>query len=120
MVQHRFAIVEMATLQAARAFFIEAIGEAWEKVTRGDPCSLQQRARVMSAAHVLQRAAVAAVDAVLPLAGARALYTTITQFSGARATFSAPSQHILLSDAEGRARGHPAHRLEDDAGSTKV
>jgi alkylation response protein AidB-like acyl-CoA dehydrogenase len=57
-VQHRFAVVD-GDLQAARAFFIEAIGEAWEKVTRGDPCSLQQRARVMSANQVLHRAAVA-------------------------------------------------------------
>jgi alkylation response protein AidB-like acyl-CoA dehydrogenase len=71
--QHRFAVVD-GDLQAARAFFIEAIGGAWETVTRGDACSLRQRARVMSAAQVLQRAAVAAVDAVLPLAGASAVY----------------------------------------------
>jgi indole-3-acetate monooxygenase len=38
-VQHRFAVVD-GDLRAARAFFIEAIGEVWEKVTRGDPCSL--------------------------------------------------------------------------------
>jgi alkylation response protein AidB-like acyl-CoA dehydrogenase len=71
--QHRFAVVD-SDLQAARAFFIEAIGGAWETVTRGDACSLRQRARVMSAAQVLQRAAAAAVDAVLPLAGASAVY----------------------------------------------
>ena len=47
-VQHRFAVVD-GDLQAARAFFIEAIGEAWQTVTRGDPYSLRQRARVMSA-----------------------------------------------------------------------
>jgi hypothetical protein len=63
----------MIELQAARAFFIEAVGGAWERVTRGKPYSLQQRARVMSANQVLQRAAVAAVNAVLPLAGASCL-----------------------------------------------
>jgi indole-3-acetate monooxygenase len=94
-VQHRFAIVD-GDLQAARAFFIEAIGEAWEKVTRGDPCSLPQRARVMSAAHVLQRAAVAAVDAVLPLAGASAVYDD-NPIQRCSRDLHAASQHIFFS-----------------------
>lgn len=94
-VQHRFAIVD-GDLQAARAFFIEAIGEAWEKVTRGDPCSLQQRARVMSAAHVLQRAAVAAADAVLPLAGASAVYDD-NPIQRCSRDLHAASQHIFFS-----------------------
>ena len=67
LIQNRFAVVD-GDLRAARAFFIEATGEAWDTVTRGGGCSLQQRVRVMSATQALHRAAVAAVDALLPLA----------------------------------------------------
>jgi indole-3-acetate monooxygenase len=72
-VQERLAVAD-GDLQAARAFFIDAIGDAWETVTRGYRCSLEQRARVMSANQALQRSAVAAVDTLLPLAGASAVY----------------------------------------------
>jgi indole-3-acetate monooxygenase len=72
-VQERLAVAD-GDLQAARAFFIDAIGDAWETVTRGSRCSLEQRARVMSANQALQRSAVAAVDTLLPLAGASAVY----------------------------------------------
>jgi indole-3-acetate monooxygenase len=94
-VQHRFAVVD-GDLRAARAFFIEAIGEAWEKVTRGDPYSLQQRALVMSANQVLQRAAVAAVDAVLPLAGASAVYAD-NPIQRCSRDLRAASQHIFFN-----------------------
>ena len=93
-VQHRFAIVD-GDLRAARAFFIEAMGEAWETVTRGEPCSLEQRATVMSATQVLRRAAVAAVDAVLPLAGASAVYADHPIQRCSR-DLHAASQHILF------------------------
>ena len=94
-VQHRFAVVD-GDLRAARAFFIEAISEAWQTVTRGDPCSLQQRARVMSATQALQRAAVAAVDAVLPLAGASAVYAD-NPIQRCSRDLHAASQHIFFS-----------------------
>jgi indole-3-acetate monooxygenase len=94
-VQHRFAVVD-GDLRAARAFFIEAIGEAWEKVTRGEHCSLQQRALVMSANQVLQRAAVAAVDAVLPLAGASAVYAD-NPIQRCSRDLRAASQHIFFN-----------------------
>ena len=61
-------------LQAARAFYLDAIADAWDTVTGGSPCSLKQRARVMSANQALQRSAIAAVDTLLPLAGATAVY----------------------------------------------
>jgi hypothetical protein len=65
------------------------------KVTRGDHCSLQQRALVMSANQVLQRAAVAPVDAVLPLAGASAVYDNPIQRCSR--DLGAASQHILFN-----------------------
>lgn len=93
--QHRFAIVD-GDLRAARAFFIEAMGEAWETVTRGNPCSLDQRARVMSANQALQRAAVAAVAAVLPLTGASAVYADHPIQRCSR-DLHAASQHIVFN-----------------------
>ena len=57
------------------AFFLDAIAEAWETVNRGDRSSLQPRAAIASASQTLQRSAVAAVDAILPLTGARAIYS---------------------------------------------
>jgi alkylation response protein AidB-like acyl-CoA dehydrogenase len=92
-VQHRFAVVD-GDLRAARAFFIDATGEAWETVTRGDPCSLQLRAQVMSASQALHRSAVAAVDAVLPLAGASAVYVD-NPIQRCSRDLHAASQHIF-------------------------
>ena len=94
-VQHRFAIVD-GDLQAARAFYLDAISDAWETVNRGDPCSLRQRARVMSANQTLQRSALAAVDAVLPLAGASAVYADNPIQRCAR-DLHAAAQHIFYN-----------------------
>lgn len=94
-IQHRFAIID-GDLRAARAFFIEAMGEAWETVTRGDSCSLQQRARVMAATQALHRAAVAAVDALLPLAGASAIYAD-NPIQRCSRDLHAASQHLLVN-----------------------
>ena len=94
-VQHRFAVVD-GDLQAARAFYLDAIGDVWETVSRGDPCSLRQRARVMSANQTLQRSAVAAVDAVLPLAGASAVYAD-NPIQRCSRDLHAASQHIYFS-----------------------
>jgi alkylation response protein AidB-like acyl-CoA dehydrogenase len=63
-----------ALVRSARAFFVDAIGEAWATVTRGDRCSLRQRALVNSAGQRLLRAGIAAVDAVAPYAGASSVY----------------------------------------------
>jgi len=94
-IQNRFALVD-GDLRAARAFFIEAMGELWETVTRGDSCDLRQRARVMSASQALHRAAIAAVDALLPLAGASAIYAD-NPIQRCSRDLHASSQHILFN-----------------------
>jgi alkylation response protein AidB-like acyl-CoA dehydrogenase len=94
-IQNRFALVD-GDLRAARAFFIEAMSEVWETVTRGDSCNLQQRARVMSASQALHRAALAAVDALLPLAGASAVYAD-NPIQRCSRDLHAASQHILFN-----------------------
>ena len=60
-------------LRAARAYFVDAIGEVWSTVNAGDECSFQQRAGVMGAAQLLLRSAVTAADALVPFAGATAI-----------------------------------------------
>jgi indole-3-acetate monooxygenase len=92
-VQHRLGAVD-GDLRAARAFFIDSIGEAWETVRTGANCSLQQRATVMSASQALHRSAVAAVDAMLPLAGASAIYTD-NPIQRCSRDLHAASQHIF-------------------------
>jgi indole-3-acetate monooxygenase len=94
-VQHRFAIVD-GDLQAARAFYLEAISDAWDTVNRGDPCNLRQRARVMSANQTLQRSAIAAVDALLPLAGASAVYAD-NPIQRCSRDLHAAAQHIFYN-----------------------
>jgi alkylation response protein AidB-like acyl-CoA dehydrogenase len=94
-VQHRFALVD-TDLRAARALFIDAMGEAWETLTGGDPCTLGQRARIMAASQALQRSAVAAVDTVLPLAGASAVYAD-NPIQRCSRDLHAASQHIFFN-----------------------
>lgn len=62
------------SVRSSRAHFVDAIGAAWETVTSGDRCTLQQRALVISATQTLMHAASAAVDTLVPLAGTSALY----------------------------------------------
>jgi indole-3-acetate monooxygenase len=94
-VQHRLGIID-GHLQAARCFYVDAMGDAWRTVNRGDPCSLEQRARVMSASQVLHRAAIAAVDGVLPLAGSSAVYAD-NPVQRCFRDLHAASQHIFFS-----------------------
>jgi hypothetical protein len=72
------------------------MGDAWETVTRGDSCSLVQRAQVMSASQALHRSAVASVDAVLPLAGASAVYAD-NPIQRCFRDLHAESQHTFFS-----------------------
>src|SRR6185312_803610 len=62
-----------ATLQSARAFVLDAFGAAWETARAGSVPSLRDRGEVLLATLQAQRSAEAAVDAVLPLAGAGAI-----------------------------------------------
>jgi indole-3-acetate monooxygenase len=94
-VQQQVAIAD-GDLQAARAFYIDAIGDAWETVNTGSQCSLKQRARVMSANQALQRSAVAAVNALLPLTGASAVYAD-NPLQRCSRDLHAADQHIFYS-----------------------
>ena len=60
-------------LQSARAFVFDALGALWDTALAGDVPTDGQRARFLLANQQAMRAAVAAVDTVFGLTGARAL-----------------------------------------------
>lgn len=73
-VQIQLAVAE-GGLQSARAFAHDVVGELWDTACTGDPLGLDQRARLSLATQQAVRASVAAVDAVIRLAGAGAIYS---------------------------------------------
>jgi alkylation response protein AidB-like acyl-CoA dehydrogenase len=85
-----------ATLQAARAFVFEAVGEAWEAVQRGDATSLQQRVRVVMAVQHAVRSAVAVATTMFHLAGGGALYES-SPLQRCFRDVHAAGQHIAFS-----------------------
>jgi alkylation response protein AidB-like acyl-CoA dehydrogenase len=94
-IQVEFAQAE-GGVQAAKAFLIDAIGEAWETVVAGDECSLEQRARVILAAQTVLRSCTAAVDTAFTRTGAIALFEDRPLQLCLRA-FHAAAQHIFFS-----------------------
>ena len=58
-----------ALLESARAFAVDAIGDAWRTACSGDAPSLAQRHRVQLAAQQAMRAGIEAVDTVFHMAG---------------------------------------------------
>jgi alkylation response protein AidB-like acyl-CoA dehydrogenase len=97
--EHCQTVVARADLElrAARALFVDAIGDAWATVTAGATCSLHQRAVVIGAEQLVLRAAVAAVDALLPFAGASAVRDDEPLQRCAR-DLQAARHHIVFSD----------------------
>jgi indole-3-acetate monooxygenase len=83
-------------LAAARSFLFDSIAEIWAAACRGDPPTLQQRARLLLAASTATRAAIAAVDSVFRLAGADAVFADHPLQRCFRDIHTA-GQHILFS-----------------------
>ncbi|WP_437690111.1 acyl-CoA dehydrogenase family protein [Sorangium sp. So ce176] len=63
-----------ATLGAARAYLVEAVGAVWDAAVAGEPISLRERARVRLAATNAALGAARAVDLAFTAGGATALY----------------------------------------------
>jgi indole-3-acetate monooxygenase len=83
-------------LQAARAFVLDALGELWTTACAGDTPNLELRARVQLAVLNAHRAAEAAVDTLLPLAGAAGVYSSRPLQRCFRDIHTA-GQHIFVS-----------------------
>jgi len=63
-----------AEVRSARAFLVEAIGEAWESAERGGEIPLDRRTAVRLASTHATTAAVRAIDSCYTLAGGSAVY----------------------------------------------
>jgi alkylation response protein AidB-like acyl-CoA dehydrogenase len=83
-------------LQAARAFVVDTLGELWITACAGDEPCVELRARVQLAGLNAQRAAEAAVDSLLPLAGSAGVYSSQPLQRCFRDLHTA-GQHIFVS-----------------------
>ncbi|MFO1080633.1 MAG: acyl-CoA dehydrogenase family protein [Reyranellaceae bacterium] len=63
-----------ALVRSARAFLVEAVGDAWQDATRGKAITLERRMALRLAATHATEAAAAAVDLCYRLAGGSAVY----------------------------------------------
>ena len=63
-----------ASLRSGRAFLMEAIGEMWQRLERGDPPPTEQRALVRLAASQAVLGAVQAVDIAYNMGGGTSIY----------------------------------------------
>jgi alkylation response protein AidB-like acyl-CoA dehydrogenase len=94
-IQVQYALAE-GGVQAANAMVVDALGDAWNTVVRGDECTLDQRARVILASQMALRSSTAAVDAVFTLTGASALYDD-SPLQRCFRDVHAAAQHIFFS-----------------------
>jgi alkylation response protein AidB-like acyl-CoA dehydrogenase len=85
-----------AAVRSARAFVIEALGQAWDTVCAGNELTIAQRAMVKLAALNAARTARATVGQIFGLAGGGALYDNSPLQRCARDVV-AGTQHIIFS-----------------------
>ncbi|HVT75414.1 MAG TPA: acyl-CoA dehydrogenase family protein [Acidimicrobiales bacterium] len=106
-------VVAQADLQlrAARSLFVDAIGDAWDTVTRGDACAPRQRAAVIGAQQLILKAGLNAVDTLLPFAGASSVRDDEPLQRAAR-DLHAARQHIVFSADAMKRVGRVAFGLE--------
>ncbi|MFK7917399.1 MAG: acyl-CoA dehydrogenase family protein [Ilumatobacter sp.] len=65
-----------AALRAARAFLLDEVGQAWERVLAGDDVTIEQRIGIRLAATNAASAGTIAADVAFTLAGGTAVYDT--------------------------------------------
>jgi len=96
--EHCQVLVAQADLQlrAARALFVEAMTAAWDAVRTRGRYTPRERAAVIGAEQLVLRAAVDAVDALLPFAGASSVRDDEPLQRCAR-DLHAARQHIVFS-----------------------
>jgi alkylation response protein AidB-like acyl-CoA dehydrogenase len=113
--QDGFAQVQLARaeagVQSARSYVFDVVGELWETCCRGDVPSREDRARLMLAVGNAMRAGVAAVDAVMPLAGASAVFDD-QRLQRCFRDLHAANQHIIFSSDRDRGYGQLRLGLE--------
>jgi alkylation response protein AidB-like acyl-CoA dehydrogenase len=94
------AQAEMARAEArwgsARAYLVESVGVAWDRVIAGDEVTLEQRVRIRSAAAHAASEVVGVADAMFSMCGGAAVYDTSALGRCLRDAHVIP-QHIMVS-----------------------
>ena len=109
------AQVELAraegSLQGARSFVFDAVGDIWDSALAGDEPSVHQRARLQLAAQEAMRAAVEAVDTAFHLAGGGAIHSA-SPLQRCFRDLHTVKQHVYFGSAS--LKRYARHRLAID------
>jgi len=103
-----------AMLRSARAFFFEAIHEAWERADRGDPVSVQDRATLRLAATHATRSSADVVRMMYEQGGGTVLYARHPLQRRFRDAYAA-TQHMMIAPPTWELAGRVLMGLPTDA-----
>jgi alkylation response protein AidB-like acyl-CoA dehydrogenase len=103
-----------AILRSARAFFHEAIGEAWDKAQQGEAIAVEERAALRLAATHATRSSAEVVRMMYELGGGTVLYSSHPLQRRFRDAFAAP-QHIMFAPPSWELAGRVLMGLPTDA-----
>jgi alkylation response protein AidB-like acyl-CoA dehydrogenase len=111
--QAELAKVE-AVVRSARAFYYEAIGEAWRKASQGEPIGIDERAGLRLAATHATRSCADAVRALYEQGGGSVLYSSHPLQRRFRDAYAA-TQHLMIAPPSWELAGRVLMGLPTDA-----
>ncbi|MBK8767147.1 MAG: acyl-CoA dehydrogenase family protein [Burkholderiaceae bacterium] len=103
-----------ATLRSARAFYYEAIGDAFRKAQTGDPISIEDRALLRLAATHATRRSAEVVRAMYELGGGTVVYSAHPLQRRFRDAYAA-TQHMMIAPPSWELAGRVLMGLPTDA-----
>jgi len=103
-----------ATLRSARAFYYEAIGDAWHKAQAGDPIGIEDRALLRLAATHATRSSADVVRAMYELGGGTVVYSAHPLQRRFRDAYAA-TQHMMIAPPSWELAGRVLMGLPTDA-----
>jgi alkylation response protein AidB-like acyl-CoA dehydrogenase len=103
-----------AVLRSARAFYYEAIGEAWHKAQQGDPMAVEDRAALRLAATHATRSAADVVRSMYELGGGTVLFSSHPLQRRFRDAYAA-TQHMMIAPPTWELAGRVLMGLPTDA-----
>ncbi len=103
-----------AILRAARAFYYEAIGDAWRKAQQGDPIGIEDRAALRLAATHATRSSADVVRRMYETGGGSVLYSSHPLQRRFRDAYAA-TQHMMIAPPTWELAGRVLMGLPTDA-----
>ena len=101
-------------LRSARAFYYEAIGEAWHKAQQGDAMAVEDRAALRLAATHATRSAADVVRSMYELGGGTVLFSSHPLQRRFRDAYAA-TQHMMIAPPTWELAGRVLMGLPTDA-----